>query len=219
MPCINTISNTFISVVDLNVPLGSCDCLVRCGSCNGWCHLRCSGLANSDNWSPAFTWPSFPVPLPVPTPPALPVLNINTQVSDLATPPGFKILQFNANGLLGKLDQLLAFMRSHSIAVVDIQETMWTNSTKVPSCADYTIVRRDRGHNKSGGFLAFLMDKPIFHHQLAISLDNGPAPLIIVNVYIPPTSSYSPGFTASIAPYLPSGDNLVPGDFNAHHDM
>ncbi|VDN38638.1 unnamed protein product [Dibothriocephalus latus] len=60
---------------------------------------------------------------PAPTPPTLPVLNTNPQVSDLATPPGLKILQFNAKGLLGKLDQLLAFMRSHSIAVPPIQET------------------------------------------------------------------------------------------------
>ncbi|VDN37007.1 unnamed protein product [Dibothriocephalus latus] len=59
------------------------------------------------------------------------------------------------------LDQLIAVMRSHSIAVVEMQETKWTNSTKVPSCADYTIGCRDRG-------LAFLVDKSIAHHQLTL---------------------------------------------------
>ncbi|VDN23221.1 unnamed protein product [Dibothriocephalus latus] len=87
-------------------------------------------------------------------------------------------------------------MRLHSIAVAAIQETKWSKSTHVPFCADYTIVRRDRGRNKGGG-LAFLVDKSIAHHQLpllgadptevlGISLDIGPLPLTVVN----PTTSY-----------------------------
>ncbi|VDN33931.1 unnamed protein product [Dibothriocephalus latus] len=149
---------------------------------------------------------------PAPTPPARRVFRTNAQVSELATPPSRKLIQFNVNGLLGKLDQLLAFMRSHCIAVAAIQGTKWPNSTKVFFCADYTIVRRDRGRNKDGG-LAFLVDKYIAHHQLpllgadptkvlAISFDIGPAPLTVVYVYIPPTFSCPSGFTASIAPYL-----------------
>ncbi|VDN28828.1 unnamed protein product [Dibothriocephalus latus] len=54
---------------------------------------------------------------------------------------------------------------------------------------------------------------------LAISLDIGPVSLTVVNIYIPPISSCPPGFTASIAPYSPSGDSLVLGDFNAHNDL
>ncbi|VDN35115.1 unnamed protein product, partial [Dibothriocephalus latus] len=116
-------------------------------------------------------------------------------------------------------------MRWLSVNVAAIQETNWTTSTKVPSCADYTMVRRDRGRNK-GGSLTFLVDKSLAHYQrplfdadptevLAMSLDTGP---FIRNIYIPPISSCPPGFIASIVPYIPSGDSLVLGDFNAHHD-
>ncbi|VDN13084.1 unnamed protein product [Dibothriocephalus latus] len=118
-------------------------------------------------------------------------------------------------------------MRSHTIAVVDTQETKWTNSTKVPSCPDYTIGLRDRGRDKGGG-LAFLVDKSIAYHQLpllgvdftevlAISLEIRPVPLTVVNI-ISLTSS-CPGFTAAIAPYLPSGNSLVLGDCKAHYDL
>ncbi|VDN40369.1 unnamed protein product [Dibothriocephalus latus] len=74
------------------------------------------GLAKAVDSSPAFTCPSCSVPPPVSTPPARPVLKPNHLVSDIASPPDLEILQFNANGLLGKLDKLLVFMRSHSIA-------------------------------------------------------------------------------------------------------
>ncbi|VDN25064.1 unnamed protein product [Dibothriocephalus latus] len=56
------------------VRLGRRDCSVRYSSCHGWCHLRCSNLANSDDWSPAFT---CPVALSAPTPPAFPVFHTN----------------------------------------------------------------------------------------------------------------------------------------------
>ncbi|VDK45628.1 unnamed protein product [Dibothriocephalus latus] len=118
-------------------------------------------------------------------PPALSVCHANVQVFDMATPPGLKLLQFNANGLLGKLDQLLAFMRSHNIAVAAIQAMKWSDSIELP----------------------LLGADPM--EVLAISLDISPAPLTIVNVYIPPTFSCPPGFTASIAPCLPSEDSLV----------
>ncbi|VDN42634.1 unnamed protein product [Dibothriocephalus latus] len=58
--------------------------------------LRCSGLANSDDWSSALT---CPVPLSAPTPPALHVFQTNAKVSELAAPPSLKLLQFNANVL------------------------------------------------------------------------------------------------------------------------
>ncbi|VDN08839.1 unnamed protein product [Dibothriocephalus latus] len=91
----------------------------------------------------------------------------NLQVSDFATLPGLKLLQFKAKGLFGKLDLLLAFMRSYRIAEAAIQDKKWTNSTKIPSCADYTLVRRTRSRNK-GGDLALLVDKSITHHQLPL---------------------------------------------------
>ncbi|VDN31067.1 unnamed protein product [Dibothriocephalus latus] len=165
------------------------------------------GLASSDDWLPAYTSPSCPMHIR-----ALHVFHTNAQVTQLARLSSLKCLQFNAYGQLGKLDQLLAFMRSHSIAVAVIPERKWSNFTKVPSCADYTIVCRDRCRNKGGG-LAFFVDKYIAYHQLAplgaaltevlvISPDTGPAALTVVSVYIPPTSSCPPRFTASIAPYL-----------------
>ncbi|VDN20625.1 unnamed protein product [Dibothriocephalus latus] len=95
--------------------MGRRDSSVRCSSCNGWCHLRCSDLANPDDWSLAFACPRCPVSLP-----ALPAFHTNAQVFNLATPPSFKLLQFGINGLLGKLDLPLAFVRSHSIAAAAI---------------------------------------------------------------------------------------------------
>ncbi|VDN14829.1 unnamed protein product [Dibothriocephalus latus] len=79
------------------VRLGCSDCFVRCGSCNGWYHLRCSGLTNSADWSPTFSCPSCPMLLSAPTPPVLPSFHTNAEVSDLTIPPDLKLLQFNAN--------------------------------------------------------------------------------------------------------------------------
>ena len=90
-------------------------------------------------------------------------------------------------------------------------------------------MRKDRSHGK--GLLIFIHRSITFSKQpssreslsdphleeLSIKAELGNTKLIISNVYIPPTSSCSNGYQSLIEHLLTTPDNLILGDFNAHH--
>ena len=80
-------------------------------------------------------------------------------------------------------------------------------------------------HGHGGGLLIFIHKSITFSKQpfdphleeLTINADIGNTKLLISNIYIPPASSCSNGYQASIEHLLTTPDTLILGDFKAHH--
>lgn len=62
-----------------------------------------------------------------------------------------RVLQFNINGLNNKWEVLIAFLKENNIKIAAIQETKLTEKSKLGQAGDFTLIRKDRGHNKGGG--------------------------------------------------------------------
>ena len=149
------------------------------------------------------------------------------------SPGGFKILQWNCNGIRSSADRLATFLHQQNILVAALQETKLSISqkTKPPSFPNYSLVRKDRVGGGGGG-LAFLVHHSVSHLPVDLSYINDPTleidgidirinnvPTRIYNVYIPPSSSCPAGYSPSIASILDSSndDIIFCGDVNAHH--
>ena len=135
-------------------------------------------------------------------------------------------MQFNCNGIKGKITEIINWMEENKINIAALQETKLMPHQKDPNTANFTLVREDRDRNKGGG-LAFLVHKTIQFQQLhdlpkdnhlesqGIKVNN----TNIVNLYVPPSSSCSNGYTASILPFLQMKDTIILGDLNAHDTL
>lgn len=55
--------------------------------------------------------------------------------------------------------------------------------------------------------------------QQAIAIKSGNTEITIVNIYIPPRSSCTPGYQADVNNLLMINDCLILGDVNAHHPL
>ena len=126
------------------------------------------------------------------------------------------ILQHNINGLASKFEELLHFMRKKQIHIAAIQETKFTDKSKIKDIKDYTLVRKDRNTNKGGG-LAFLVHQSIQFNlettppainndqhieMLTINIPGKDDSLQLNNVYIPPISSCQPQYVMISKPSL-----------------
>ncbi len=111
---------------------------VQCDSCHKWIHIKYSGLKSTQERTKFNTWygPYCPPPPPAPPlPPAPPtdfVGNLN-------------ILQYNINGISGKLDELLHYMEKDNIKIAAIQETKLTDKSKLPNINKYNMVGKSVG--------------------------------------------------------------------------
>ena len=140
---------------------------------------------------------------------------------------------WNANGFSGKITELLTFLHSHNVNIDAIQETKLTNKNKLLKTPGWAAVRLDRHNNKGGGLLMLIKDTIPFDDNTAafpqsadphleqqgisIAMPNRQQ-LHIHNIYIPPRSSCSAGYNASIAHLLSNNEmSLIAGDINAHH--
>ena len=172
------------------------------------------------------TYQAHPTP-PYPTNPTQPPIPPNPNPTPNVTEKfNLKILQFNCNGLNGKWTQLLTWMNDNDIKLAALQETKLGKKSKLSTSSQYTLVRKDRQKDKGGG-LAFLVHKTIMFQTLpdppadphleyqAIQVNK----LKIINMYIPPSSSCSPGYSPSLTPYLNDDDLLILGDMNAHDPL
>ena len=122
-----------------------------------------------------------------------------------------RLMQWNANGISGKITELLTFLYSNNAT---IQETKLTNKTKPLRTPQWAAVRLDRHKNKGGGLLLLIKDTTPFvdntaalpqstfphleQQGISITMPNRQQ-LHIHNIYIPSRSSYSAGHNASIA--------------------
>ena len=235
---------------------------VQCSSCSNWMHIKCSSFKTSRERSKLKTWtgpccitvkspksyhpqkrdppparrppPSPPPPPPPQYPPPQPQHTFPQQSDDKA----FKILQYNINGLSGKIDELLHYMDKNNIKIAAIQETKLTDKSKPIKTPNYTMIRKDRGKDKGGG-IAFLIQEDIIFNTVPTPVDlendehietmtiNIPGKNSnhqIRNVYLPPVSSCSPQYQPKLDHLFDNLQDsardsaLVIGDINAHHE-
>ena len=134
-----------------------------------------------------------------------------------------KILQFNCNGIMGKVTEIQKWLKENDIKIACLQETKLGEKSKLSDFPEYTIVRQDRKSNKGGGLMILVHISILFSklpdprkdphiEYLGIKVDN----INIINMYIPPASSCSQGYKANIETYIPIDDAIIVGDINAH---
>ena len=126
-------------------------------------------------------------------------------------------MQRNANGISGKITELLIFLHINNINIADIQKTKLTNKTKPLKTPEWAAVRLDRHKNKGGGLLMLIKDMiPFVDNTAALPTSADPhleqqgisitmpnrQQLHIHNIYISPRSSCNAGHSASIAHLL-----------------
>ena len=143
----------------------------------------------------------------------------------------FTILQFNANGIGNKQVELGEILKRHTVKMAVIQESKLILNSRTSNIQNFTTVRKDR-HQGQGGDLLTLIHKSINFCQrpdspgtladphleeLTITAKLGNTDLIITNVYIPPASSCTGGYSPSLDQLMMTTDTFILGDFNAHH--
>ena len=138
-----------------------------------------------------------------------------------------RLMQLNANGISGKITELLTFLHSNNVNIAAIQETKLTNKTKPLKTPGWAAVRLDRHKNKGGGLLMLIKeaipfvdntaalpqsaDPPLEQQGISIAMPNRQQ-LHIHNIYIPPHSSCSAGHNTSIAHLLSNNEmSLIVG--------
>ena len=143
-------------------------------------------------------------------------------------------MQYNINGIYGKLTELLDLLNTKKVHICAIQETKLTSKSKAFKTPKYTLVRKDRGTNKGGG-LAFLVHETIpfqviptpanlkndpHTEELSISIPGQEQDHHIRNIYIPPVSSCTNGYIPPMDTVLNINESgLVVGDFNGHNKL
>ena len=60
-----------------------------------------------------------------------------------------RLMQWNANGISGKITEMLTFLDSNNVNIATIQETKLTNKSKPLKTPEWAAVRLDRHKNKA----------------------------------------------------------------------
>ena len=153
--------------------------------------------------------------------PTRPILQIHNSVAY-----ELLILQWNCNGIKNKLTELTQYLYKHQLKIAVIQESKLNCNSSPPDIPNFTTVRKDRLSDKGGGLIIYihktlqfqmLPDFPFDGHTESLGILVGDTN--IINIYIPPTTSCTTGFKPKIQDFLPAGDSLVLGDFNAHDPL
>jgi exonuclease III len=138
----------------------------------------------------------------------------------------FKVLSFNSNSILGKLDEIKALVEVYKPDIVAVTET------KIDSCFDdnellgptYTVVRKDRKRGGGGVLLAAVNSSP--HVKLIKSID-GPGESVIctfqahshlafniIVYYRPPGETTLDDLSELLTCLNPTHPSVLVGDFN-----
>ena len=87
--------------------------------------------------------------------------------------PSLRILQWNAEGLKSKSDELAIRLRENDIDLAVIQETWLQEKDSTPNVGDYTAIREDRKNNMKRGGLIFYIRKTVPYDLLGYISKNG----------------------------------------------
>ena len=117
-------------------------------------------------------------------------------------------------------------MKVNKIKIAAIQETKLNDSSSLPDLGEFILIRKDR-QTDAGGGLAFIVHNSIQYQKLP---DTPPdlhietagikiADITIINVYVPPVTSCTPGYNPDFSRILSHSDAIIMGDFNAHDSL
>jgi hypothetical protein len=140
-----------------------------------------------------------------------------------------KVLSFNANGLLPKLQELRAFLIDLDIDIALIQETHLSPNLSLPRLHPYAVVRKDREMSAtSHGGVAILIHKRLSFTEFKLPPLQNPlecaaaiiplngAPVAFVSLYLRPSvSRFDHDSLAKLFSSYPRV--FVGGDYNAKH--
>ena len=147
------------------------------------------------------------------------------------TKDSLRILQWNANGLRTKSDELARRLKSLDIDVAIVQETMLTKAVSTPFIEGYKAIREDRRANIRGGGSIFYVKGTISYDVVGFTYKKGQEIhtirlrigknkwVTITNFYCPPENSKGQEiqFDLDLIPAVAS--SIICGDFNAHHPI
>jgi hypothetical protein len=133
-----------------------------------------------------------------------------------------KIATWNANGLLGKLQDLKVFLKMHDTDILTISETKLLNSDNV-KIEGYNILRKQRDTNTRGGGVAIILktDIPFTIVRLpatvfectAIKLAHNN--ITVISIYNRPLNKFR---QTDLDQIVNSSNNvIIAGDINARH--
>ena len=161
-------------------------------------------------------------------------IKVNPGPHSTPTPTNcLRLVQWCANGISGKITELLTFLHSDDLNIAAIQQTNLTSKTKPLQTSGRAAVRLDRRKNNGGALLKLIIytipfvnnstalpcstDHHMEHQSISITIPNRQQ-LHIHNIYIPPHSSCSAGHNSSIAHLLSIKKMSLPvGDIKMHH--
>ena len=75
---------------------------------------------------------------------------------------GLRLMQWNANGISGRINALLTYLHINNVNIAAIQESKLTNRNKPLITLGCAAVRLDRHKNKGGGLLMLIKDTILF---------------------------------------------------------
>ena len=195
-----------------------------CCHLGGWIHLKCSKLKKTKQWDRNFTCGACHYFNNTAKAPATKQLFNTNQI--------FKVLQININGQRGKLDNVVNYMLEKHIQVAAIQETHLTSKCNIKAPPGFQLIAMTRPEKRGkGGGVAFLVSDEIKYSVKTLKNDDDHAEvqaivipykdqqLTLINTYIPPSSSCSPGYSATLSNLLSGTATIIVGDMNAHNSL
>ena len=142
-----------------------------------------------------------------------------------------KILQWNADGLRPKINELELRLKKERIDVVLIQETKLTPQRRTPKLCGYSSIRLDRkNQDGGGGVLAYISCSLVFE-RLRESNRMGTESssfrirlgkrkwVVLCNTYCPPSRSHTRQSSLDFDAFPSSPDSILLGDLNAHNHL
>ena len=141
-----------------------------------------------------------------------------------------RILQWNADGLRTKIDELQLRLKEDDYDVCVIQETKLLKENKTPTVEGYTSLRKDRKNQDGGGGLMTFIKKSLAFETIRDATKDSTETqcfkikmskrkwVEICNIYCPPVRSHTTNQNVRLATKtIPStSESIVLGDFNAH---
>ena len=139
-------------------------------------------------------------------------------------------LQFNTNGIQNSQQQIHILLWEQDIMIACIQETNLTSTSSLSPFPNYTVIIKERSQGQGGRLITLVYHSVTYHevnkHNFFLNDNNAEirattievdgVHLLVCNIYIPPTTSCTRGYTPNFSSlFTYDGDIIIMGDFKA----